>query len=242
MTGEVFNSDATAGATVAAYVLNSDGPNGTQIGMATSGTDGLFSMILTQAPYATASYVRFVASGGIYTSSADHTIQTNDTLELVTPYITIAYNNFVLTPLTHVASERMTQVVLTGGSLSSAYPTGASMVLSLIGFTDSIFASDRGTAGIDYLAVVPCSTGDPLSAYPDALNAVEAYGVENDLPSSTSGLLARSQLTGTASITLPNETQINIGQWHNGVFSPSAPHTLASLQAAGAPPPHAQMH
>ncbi|GCB06726.1 hypothetical protein [Ralstonia sp. SET104] len=243
VTGQVFNSGATVGATVTAYLLNPDGSNGAQIGTATSGTDGLFTMTLTQAPYATASYVRFVATGGSYTSSADHTIQSNDTLELVTPYVTTAFDNFILTPLTHVASARMTQVVSTGGSLPSAYTAGASMVLSLIGFTDSILPNGHSTAGIDYLAVVPGSAGDPLNAYADALNAVEAYGVKYDLPSFTSvRLLAQSQLTGTASATLPNGTQINIGQWQNGIFNPVAPYTLASLQSAGAPPPYAQMH
>ncbi|MBA9859943.1 hypothetical protein [Ralstonia insidiosa] len=242
VTGQVFNSGATAGATVTAYVLNADGTNGTVIGTATSAADGTFSMTLSQAPYDSASYVRFVATGGTYTSSADHTVQTNGTLELVTPYITTQFNNFIITSLTHVASQRMAQVASGGGTIATAYTTGAGMVLSLIGFTNAILPSDQ-SAGVSYLALVPGSAGDALSAYADALNAVEAYGVQYDLPSSVSvQVLAQSQLTGTASSTLPNGNAIILGQWQSGVFNPTAPYTLGQLEATGAPPPYAEMH
>lgn len=90
---------------------------------------------------------------------------------------------------------------------------------------------------------MPGSSGDALSAYADALNSVEAYGVQYDLPSSVSvQVLAQSQLTGTASSTLPNGNAINIGQWQSGVFNPAAPYTLGQLEANGAPPPYAQVH
>ncbi|CAB3754599.1 hypothetical protein [Paraburkholderia humisilvae] len=244
VTGEVFNSGATVGATVAAYLVNADGSNGTIIGTATTGTDGTFSMTLNQSPYETASYVRLVATGGTYTSTSDNTTQTNSSLELVTPYITTAFNNFVITPLTHVASQRTTQVASTGGSLANAYTSGAGMALSLIGMSDPILSQDTGTPGVDYLALVPGSVGDTLNAYADALNAIEAYGVQHDLPSSVvEQVLSQSQLTGNASTTLPNGMAINIGQWQSGTFDTSASFTLATLEAANAnEPPFAEMH
>lgn len=244
VTGQVYNSGVTSGATVAAYLVNADGSNGALIGTATTGTDGTFSMTLNQAPYATASYVRFVATGGTFTSTADKTTQTNGSLELVTPYITTAFDNFVITPLSHVASQRMTQVASTGGTLAHAYTSAAGMVLPLIWFSDSILPQDTNTAGVDYLALVPGSSGDTLNAYADALNAVEAYGVKYDLPSSVvEQVLSQSQLTGQASTTLPNGTAINIGQWQSGTFNTSATYTLATLEAANANvPPYADMH
>jgi hypothetical protein len=244
VTGEVYNSGATVGATVAAYLVNADGSNGTAIGTATTGADGTFSMTLSQAPYATASYVRFVATGGTYTSTSDKTTQTNGSLELLTPYVTTAFENFVITPLSNVASQRATQVASTGGTLANAYTSGAGMVLSLIGMTNPILPQDTGTPGVDYLALVPGSSGDTLNAYADALNAIEAYGVQHDLPSSVvDQVLSQSQLTGNASTTLPNGTAINIGQWQSGTFNASATYTLATLESTnGNVPPYAEMH
>lgn len=244
VTGEVYNSGATVGATVAAYLVNADGSNGALVGTATTGTGGTFNMTLNQAPYATASYVRFVATGGTYTSTADKTTQTNGSLELVTPYITTAFDNFVITPLSHVASQRMTQVASTGGKLANAYTSGASMVLPLIGMSDPILPLDTVTGGVNYLALVPGSPGDTLNAYADALNAIEAYGVKYDLPSSVvEQVLSQSQLTGQASTTLPNGAAINIGQWQSGTFNTSATYTLATLEASNSNvPPYADMH
>ncbi|MBP0596130.1 hypothetical protein J8I87_42365 [Paraburkholderia sp. LEh10] len=243
VTGDVFNSGATTNASVTAYLVNADGSNGAAIGTATTDRDGTFIMTLSQAPFATANYVRFIATGGTYTSTADHTSQTNGALELVTPYITTAFNHFVMTPLTNVASQRMRQVASVGGALAKGYTAGASMVLSLIGFSDPILPNNKVSGGVDYLGLLPGSPDDTLNAYADALNAIEAYGVEYDLPSTISvQLLTQSQLTGTASATLPGGTPINIGQWQGEIFDSSAPYTLPMLESTGAPPPYAEMH
>ncbi|WP_233810310.1 hypothetical protein [Paraburkholderia sp. HP33-1] len=244
VTGEVYSSGATAGSTVTAYMLGADGSNGTVIGTATTAADGTFSMTLNHTPYATASFVRFVATGGTYVSTSDGTTQANGSLELVTPFITTAFSHFVITPLTLVASQRMAQVTSTGGSVVNGYTGGASMVLSLIGMTDPILPQDTGTPGVDYLALVPGSAADTLNAYADALNAIEAYGVEYDLPSSVVGhVLSQSQLSGQASATLPDGAAINIGEWQGGTFDTTALYTLAMLEAADANiPPYAEMH
>ncbi|NPT58723.1 hypothetical protein GNZ13_30245 [Paraburkholderia sp. 5N] len=242
VTGAVFNSAATVGTTVKAYIVNPDGSNGTLIGTATTGSGGTFNMTLARAPYATASYVRFVTTGGTYTSTADSTMQTNNSLELVTPYVTTAFNNFVITPVTYVASQRMVYLVSTGVSLANGYTLGASMVLSMIGGNDAILAQDTGTPGVDYLALVPGSSSDTLNAYADALNQIEAFGVEYDLPSSVAeSVLSESQLTGSPSATMPNGSAIYVGQWQSGTFNTAAPYTLADIYAANAVLPSGEM-
>lgn len=214
------------------YLVSADGTNGTLIGTATSGTGGTFSMTLMQAPSATASYVRFVATGGTYTSTADFTTQQNNSIELLTPYVTSAFNNFVITPLTSVASQCTTYAASQGTTFPSAYTLGATMVLSLIGGSDAILAGDTGSPGVDYLGLVPGTASDTLSAYADSLNEIEAWGVEYNRPSSVAEYaLSESMLTGSSSTTAPGGTAINIGQWAGSSFSTSASFTLAQLES-----------
>lgn len=232
VTGEVFNSGVTVGATVNAYLVNANGTNGALIGTATSVTGGTFSMTLTQAPWATASYVRLVATGGAYTSTADFTTQQNDSIELLTPYVSTAFNNFVITPLTNVASQRTTYAASQGTALPSAYTLGATMILSLIGGSDTLLASDTDSQGVDYLALVPGTASDTLNAYTDSLNEIEAWGVEYNVPSSVAEYaLSESMLTGSSSTTAPGGAAINIGQWSGSTFNTSATYTLATLES-----------
>lgn len=232
VTGEVLNSGATVGATVNAYLVNANGTNGALIGTATTATGGTFSMTLTQAPWATASYVRFVATGGTYTSTADFTTQQNNSIELLTPYVSTAFNNFVITPLTNVASQRTTYATSQGTALPSAYTLGATMVLSLIGGSDAILAGDTGSPGVDYLALVPGTASDTLGTYADSLNEIEAWGVGYNVPSSVAEYaLSESMLTGSSSTTAPGGAAINIGQWSGSTFNTSATYTLATLES-----------
>jgi hypothetical protein len=241
VTGEVFNSGPTAGAVITAYLMNADGTNGMVIGSTTTGAGGAFSLTLTQAPSASANYVRLVATGGTFTSTADGTTQTNGVLELVTPYITTAFNNFIITPLTYLASQRLINAVPSNGTLEKAYTAGASMVVSLIGDPDNILPNNTTHAGVDYLALVPGSPADTFNAYADALNAIEVYGVDFDLPSAAvEHVFTKSELTGNPSYMMPDGTSINVGQWQGGTFNPQATYTLATMQPTGYP--YGSMH
>ncbi|MEY8175089.1 hypothetical protein [Burkholderia multivorans] len=128
ISGAVMNG-ATSGATVTVYNLNEDGTNGDAIGSAITDTSGAFTISLRQAP---TGMIRIIATGGTFTSEADASTQNNATLELVAPYVTTALNTFVVTPVTHYASQRISYLAKHGQSLLSAYKTASSAAISVV--------------------------------------------------------------------------------------------------------------
>lgn len=221
-------SGPTSGATVTAYLLNPDGSNGAQIGQATTDTGGNYAMTLTQKP---SGMIRLVATGGTFVSEADHSTQRSASLELVAPYVTTSLNRLVITPLTHVASQRIAYMASKQGStLANAYTTASSAVLELVTGKDLIASADRTHGGVDYLSIVPGSAQDTLNAYADGLTAIEYYGVDFDLPSQVVvRLLAQSSLTNTPSYNGADGQPINVGAWVGGNFDEAQARLLSTL-------------
>lgn len=226
ISGEVV-SGPTTGATVTAYVLNSDGSNGNAIGTAVTDSNGNFSMSFAQAP---TGMIRLVATGGTFTSEADNSTQKNVSMELVAPYVTTTLNSFVITPLTHYASQRISYLVTQGNTLLKAYATASSAALQLVTGNDVIDSSNRTHGGVDYLSIVPGSSQDTLNSYADALKALELFGVEFDLPSHTTlRILVATALAGKDGVTDQNGNAVNVGQWASGVWTDDVPPTVATL-------------
>ncbi|MFI4939320.1 MAG: hypothetical protein ACHP7O_03070 [Burkholderiales bacterium] len=218
--GIVWNS-RTVGAIVSAYQVMPNGTNGALIGTSgATGADGSFTMtISTQST----GYVRLVSTGGTYTSEADGTTQAGGSLELVTPYVTTAFNSFVITPVTHIASHVFTFKAGQGATLATSYTTGISTALQLAGEDTPL----RGTTdlGVNILKTMPASSDDLLNAYQDLLTAIEWFGVQYDLPSTTSVRV----ISSNAEVDYPipslvdgSNNQINVGTWVNGTFNDGA--------------------
>ncbi len=180
--------------------------------------------------------IRLVATGGTFVSEADSSTQRNVVLELVAPFVTTSLNRFVITPLTYVASQRISYMASKQGStLANAYTTASSAVLQLVTGNDAIAAADRTHGGVDYLAIVPGSAQDTLNAYADGLTAIEYYGVDMDLPSHVVvRLLAQSSLTNSPSYTGADGQPINVGIWVGGNFDESQSRLLSTLSAGTA--------
>lgn len=228
-------SGRTAAATVTAYLVNPDGSNGASIGQTTTDATGAYSMTLSQTPLG---MIRLVATGGSFTSEADNSTQKNVALQLVAPYVTTALSNFVITPVTHLASTRFTYLASKSGqTLASAYTTASSAVLQLVTGNDVIAGSNRTHGGVDYLGIVPGSAQDTLNAYSDALTAIEYYGVQHDLPSHVVvRLLSTSSETGTPKQVDGNGQAIPVGGWVGTTFDEAQPVTLAQLSGAAPAP------
>ncbi len=228
ISGSVINGP-TAGATVAAYLLNPDGSNGASLGQATTDANGAFSMTLSQVP---SGMIRLVATGGTFKSGADASTQKNELLELVAPYMTSGLSTFVITPLTHAASQRIVYLAgKEGKALADAYTSGSSGVLQLVTGNNVIASADRSHGGVDYLSIVPGSAQDTLGSYADALTAIEYYGVNNDLPSHVVvRVLAQSNAaTGGPSTTGIDGQPINVGKWAGTAFDETASFALSQL-------------
>jgi hypothetical protein len=229
LTGVVVSA-ATQGAIVTAYNVREDGSNGTLLGTsAATGADGKFSMKLSSAP---AGMVRLVATGGSFVSAADSTKQPNKSLELVTPYITGDFNFFVITPVTHIASQVLASKASKGGTtLAAAFTVAAATGLSL-GGQNTFLASDT-RAGINVLKVVPGSSSDTLNSYQDLLTALEWLGVRYDLPSSAvlQAVVQSAQGGFAANAVDATGTAVKVGKWINGTFDSTVSITLDRLMA-----------
>ncbi|MFD2274171.1 hypothetical protein ACFS07_32710 [Undibacterium arcticum] len=177
----VVMSTPVVGATVTAYLVNSDGTNGQSLGVTATptGADGKFNLSMTQAP---SGIFRLVATGGYFISSVDATKQTNVSMELLAPYASTDYNFFVITPITHVASQVATLKAAKGETLALALLHGEQASIGL-GVGNFILKNDL-TAREDLSKTVPGSVDDTLFAYKDVLAAMEGFGVKFDLPSS----------------------------------------------------------
>lgn len=231
--GTVMNGP-TAGATVTAYLLNPDGSNGASLGTATTDASGAFTMTLSQTPTA---MIRLVATGGTFTSEGDNSVQKNDTLELVAPYVTTALSSFVITPISHYASQRLTYLAAKQGkTLATAYTDASSAAMQAVTGNNVIASANRSHNGIDYLSIVPGSAQDTLNTYADALKAIELYAVKYDLPSRTAvRLLAQSYITAFPQSTGVNGQPINVGKWVGNAFDESQPFTLTQMNSSDLP-------
>lgn len=226
----VVVSAVTQGAIVTAYNVRDDGSNGTLLGTsAATDVDGKFAITLSSAP---AGMVRLVATGGSFVSEADATKQPNKTLELVTPYVTTDFNFFVITPVTHIASQVLASKAAKGGLTLGAAFNASSMAGLGIGRTNT-FMSTNQHGGIDSLKVVPGSSDDPLHSYLDLLAGLEWFGVRYDLPSSVvlQAVAQSAQGNFAANAVDAAGTPVQVGKWTNGTFDPTAPMTLDQVMA-----------
>lgn len=229
MVSGVVVNDVTVGATVTAFDVKADGSNGALLGTSSAtGADGKFVMQFANAP---AGMVRFVATGGSFKSEADATTQANTVTELVTPFVTSELNSFVITPATHIASRVLSYKAKAGSSLTSAYTSSISTVLSLTG--QNVLLKGDTRVGVNLLKTVPGSTGDTLGTYKDLLTAFEWYGVRYDLPSNT----VVRVFAANAESNFPHPgvdgkgVAINVGKWVNGKFDETVPFTFDEVTA-----------
>ncbi|AQV99467.1 hypothetical protein BJN34_36960 (plasmid) [Cupriavidus necator] len=223
-------SGPTIGATVTAYLLNPDGTNGATIGQAVTDAAGKYAMTLSQPP---SGMIRLEAIGGTFVSEADSSAQKNVSLELVAPYVTTALSSFIITPVTHIASQRISYMAAKQGStLANAYTTASSNALQIVTGNNVIASSNRSHGGIDYLSIIPGSAQDTLNTYADALIGIEYFGVKFDLPSHTAvRLLAQSSYSNSPSNTDSNGVILNVGKWIGSTFDESQPYTYAQMSS-----------
>ena len=219
----------TTGAIVNAYEIQPDGSNGAPLGTSSAaGTDGRFSITMSKQP---TGMVRLVAAGGTFVSEGDNSTQANQSLELVTPYITTDYNTYVITPVTHVASRVLAYRAARGANLATAYTAGIGAALQLAG--ENAPLRGDAAAGIKLLKTVPGSSDDTLNAYLDVVKGLELYGVRYDLPSRTVFRIAASSAEANYVSTGVDGSgnAINVGNWVNGAFDETASRTLAQLSS-----------
>jgi hypothetical protein len=222
-------SNVTSGATVMAYAVQPDGSNGADLGVASvTGADGKFSMELTSVP---TGMVRFVATGGTFTSEADGSRQVNTATELVTPYVTSDLNFFVITPATQLMSHLITYSAKAGTDLASAYLNNLGVVRNLFGA--NLFLKGDWSYGINFLKTVPGSAADMNNTYQDMLTGIEQLGVRYDLPSHVAVRILAAEMENQAARTGVDGSgaPINVGKWVNGSFDERQSLTLDDLAA-----------
>ncbi len=222
-------SDVTVGTTVTAYAVQSDGSNGSVLGVSSvTGADGKFSMQLTSAP---AGMVRLVAKDGSFKSEADGSKQTNTTTELVTPFITSDLNFFVITPATNLVSHLVSYKAKGGSGLATAYVNSFGFFLTLT--NPNIVLANDARSGINLLKTVPGSADDKLNTYQDLLTGIEWLGVRYDLPSNVVVRVLASHAEKGSPLDGVDGTgaAINVGKWVNGVFDEKQAVTLDEVTA-----------
>lgn len=223
VTGVVY-ADKVNGAMVTAYELQANGTNGAVLGTsALTSTDGRFTMTLSAAP---TGMVRFVASGGSFVSEADRSTQQIATLELVAPYVTTTLNNFVITPVTHIASRSIAYQAQAGTNLLTAYNNAWSSALSLSGTNLPLKSDSRRS--VNLLSTVPNTASDMGTAYQDLITGLEWFGVKYDLPSKVVFRVAGSAGEAGFGANGVNGSggAINVGSWSGSSFDENQVRTL----------------
>jgi len=233
----IIRGTALAGSTVAAYSVQPDGTSGPALGPA-SGADinGYFTLTLNQAPLG---MVRLVAMGGSTTRKPDNTVQPFDKLELITPFVTTAVNQFHITPLTDIAASAMTYQAKNGATLVNAFVGGMQNMLSLDS-ANIVFINDKTV----YLNVLRGTIKSDVMYYGaqsenghELLTGLERLGILLDLPAkevvravgqAAQGNYASGDVDGSGK-------PINVGTWVNGKFDPSALIALKTLRDAKTP-------
>jgi hypothetical protein len=129
----------------------------------------------------------------------------------------------VITTVTHIASHVFTFKAGQGMTLATSYTTGIGTALQLAGEDTPL----RGTTdlGVNILKTVPGSSDDLLNTYQDLLTAIEWFGVQYDLPSTTSVRVISSNAEADypiPSLVDGSNNQINIGAWANATFNDGA--------------------
>ncbi len=228
---------ALAGSMVTAYSVQPDGTSGPALGPAsTADSNGYFTLTLTQAPLG---MVRLVATRGATVRKADNTAQPFDKLELVTPVVTTAINQFHITPLTDIAANAMTHQAKSGATLVNAFIGGMQNML-LLDSANLVFINDKSV----YLNVLRGSIKSDSMYYgaqsesgQELLTGLEYLGVLLDLPAkevvravgqAAQGNYAAGDVDGSG-------RPINVGTWVNGKFDPSALISLKTLRDAKTP-------
>lgn len=183
--------------------------------------------------------VRLVAMGGSTTRKADNTAQPFDKLELITPFVTTAVNQFHITPLTDIAANAMTYQAENGATLVNAFVGGMQNMLSLDS-ANMVLINDKTV----YLNVLRGAIKSDAMYYgaqsengQELLTGLERLGILLDLPAqevvravgqAAQGNYASGDVDGSGK-------PINVGTWINGKFDPSALIALKTLRDAKTP-------
>lgn len=236
VSGVVYGAPTT-GAVVTAYSVQPDGSNGALLGTSSAtGSDGKFTMTMNATP---SGMVRFVATGGFYTSEADGTKQPIDTMELVTPYVTSNLNAFAITPVTHIASHALAYKASHGSTLVDAFNSSMMSVRNLAGTNTALPNDSRAIVNI--LKTVPNSTDDAGHAYQDLVTGLEWFGVAYDLPSKVVMRVAGAAAEGGFPLDGVNGAgaAINVGNWSGNTFNETVARTLDQVMVIPSADPNA---
>lgn len=225
------------GAVVTAYLVQPDGSSGAVLGTANAATviggGGEFVLTLSTAP---TSWIRLVARGGKYDRKADNSYHPVESLELVTPFVTTAYNHLVISPVTDVASRIMTYKAKTGATLVDAFKFGMVRTLQLdvanlmlqddasvyLNVLKGRITTDKGYSQFQSLDIRELTLG------------IERFGVMYDLPQSQvwRAIAAAGENSYLLATVDGAGGNINVGAWVNGSFDAAAPMSLKALMNA----------
>jgi hypothetical protein len=124
-----------AGAGVTLFALNEDGSKGEQLGTATTGADGKYTLAVGKTPRTT---TLAETSGGTYTDQATGSSVQLAAADKLTAVLPVGATTAAITPLTHFAAVRAQALAKAGGSLSTAVHSSNVGVASQFGVANII--------------------------------------------------------------------------------------------------------
>lgn len=227
---------AYPGATVTAYAVQPDGSSGPMLTTPVISSNGVFTLNLATVPFG---MVRVVASGGTILRLADGSLQHIDSLEVVTPYVTLGNSHFVITTVSDLAARIMAIKAKQGMKLPDAFKAGMRAVLQLD--SANMLRLDDLNIYMNVLNGSIRSNGTYFAGESGDMheikNALDWFGVQLDMP--TTDVQRVVAAAGAANYPQNNVDvnggPINAGAWVNGRFDSSAPVTLNSLMFAKLP-------
>ncbi|MBU6257893.1 MAG: hypothetical protein KGL18_15600 [Burkholderiales bacterium] len=248
LSGTVFAAPV-AGSSVSAYAADAQGQQtGAALATATTDAQGGYALTLNSLP---AGAVLVVASGGTYTSEADHSTQTLGTMTVLLPSVASGQNAAQISPMTTViAAATSNLLAASGGTVAAASTTATAKIKSLFGLgalagDPSATAPDTSAStGDAWLVAALAGTLETLRAN-TAIKAADLYqaltadaadgnldGLANGKPIALGTGLLSSSLFTTQWSGAANAWGVAQPQYANATSSISAA-LQASAQAAG---------
>ncbi len=225
---------AWAGAIVTAYSVNPDGSSGAALGAA-SAVDriGEYHLTLTVAP---TSWVRLVARGGKFDRQLDGSSHLVESMELVTPFFTTAYNNLQISPITDIASHIMGYKAKTGSTLLDAFKFGMSRTLQLDVVNLTLMDDTSVYLNVLKGSIVSAKGYSPAQSTTmgELLAGIERFGIMYDLPQNLVWRVLASAGENSYPLAAVDGAgaAINVGAWVNGSFDTTAVVSLQTLMNA----------
>lgn len=238
MATTALHGTAVSGATVTAYAVQPDGSSGAALGpsVLVTSPDGYFTLTLDRAPVA---WVRVVARGGVITRQVDNSTRHPVTsMELVTPFVTTEFNQFVINPMTDVAARVMAHKAQAGATLANAFTEGMQRTL-MLDLAHQLMMSDA-TVHLNMLRGAVKSNVRYYDAQSDGrelMTGIERLGVMYDLPANEVWRVVAAVGANNYALSQKDAAgrDIPVGAWVGNSYDASAPGTLAGLLNASTP-------